>query len=125
MGYQNREKQREYQRRWMAERRAAYFADKCCAWCGATDELHLHHVDPSKKTSHNIWGWSEARRLEEIAKCIVLCCDCHQRAHAEARRVESELRYPCGTIQAFWRGCKCRPCMDARRDYERARKAAA
>lgn len=125
MPYRDRAAQREYQRRWCAERRAEFFGDKSCAWCGSTDALELHHADPNKKVSHAIWSWGRERRLNEIAKCVVICRACHQRAHAEARRVEAELRHPCGTRQAYQRGCRCDGCRAAQRDYHRARRAAA
>lgn len=120
MAYADRDKQREYQRQWVAKRRAAWFDTQHCAWCDSHDRLELHHVDPKKKVAHAIWSWSEQRRAAEIAKCIVLCQSCHDRAHAEARRIEAELTHPCGTIHAYWRGCKCAGCLAARREYKAA-----
>lgn len=113
-----RELQREYQRRWMAERRAAYFADKCCVKCGSTDELHIHHRDPADKVSNHIWSWSEARRLAELAKCDVLCRDCHQEHHAAERRRH-------GTVSRYRKGCRCDLCKRAKANAtagERARR---
>lgn len=72
------EAQREYQRKWKARRRADFFADKCCVRCGSTERLELDHKDPKLKISHNIWSWSKERREAEIAKCQVLCNECHQ-----------------------------------------------
>ena len=125
MPYQDKAAQREYQRRWVAQRRAEFLADKACAWCGSIDSLELHHADPNKKVSHAIWSWGRERRLNEIAKCVVICRSCHERAHAEARRVEAELRYPCGTVQSYKRGCRCDACRKGNRDYQRGRKRAA
>lgn len=124
MPYADREKQKAYQRRWVAARRAEFFADKACLWCGSTVLLELHHADPNKKVSHSIWSWGENRRLNEIEKCIVLCAECHDRAHSQARRVEAELRNGCGTYQAYKRGCRCDGCRAANRDYQRARASA-
>ncbi|HXH87408.1 MAG TPA: hypothetical protein VNI55_02225 [Gaiellaceae bacterium] len=112
----------------MARRRAIFFGPRKCAWCASREQLELHHLDPSRKENHAIWSWGEARREVEIAKCIVLCRPCHQRAHSEAKRVEAELRNPCGTRAAYDRGCKCDACRLAKREYNRAhpaRKAAA
>jgi hypothetical protein len=65
---------------------------KECARCGETDYrvLTLHHRDPSTKR------WSIKGRIqqdvtrqsidEEIAKCDVLCHNCHQLVHWEMRR---------------------------------------
>ena len=77
MGYTG-DKKREYQREWVAKRRATFFADKCCAYCGSTKNLELDHIDPSQKVSHSIWSWSESRRNEELAKCQALCEECHK-----------------------------------------------
>jgi hypothetical protein len=125
MPYADRDQQRKAQREWIARRRAEFFADKVCEWCGSALALELHHRDPSKKESHSIWSWSAIRRAAEIAKCLVLCEDCHKRAHAEARRVEAELRNPHGTYLRYKMGCHCAACRAANRDYQRARKAVA
>ena len=128
MPYKDPEAQKKYQREWCQKRRRAFFDTKECEWCGSTSSLELHHRDPSRKESHAIWSWTEARRQTEIAKCIVLCAGCHDRAHAEARRIEAELRNPCGTTAAYRRGCRCAACRRANADYSAelyARKRAA
>jgi len=73
---------REYARKWMAARRAAFFTGKTCADCGSKTDLRLHHIDPGQKIHHTIWSWSRDRREREIAKCIILCQRCHSRRHA-------------------------------------------
>lgn len=78
MPYADKEKQREYQRQWMANRRAEFFTGKACVQCDSTDRLELDHIDRQVKVSHNIWSWSRERREAEIAKCQVLCHDCHR-----------------------------------------------
>lgn len=122
MPYADRQAQREYQRRWIARRRAVFFKGKACAWCASTVALELHHRDPNLKLHHAIWSWGETRRQAEIAKCIILCDSCHERAHGEARRVEAELRNPCGTWQSYKRGCRCVACRAGNRDYLRELK---
>lgn len=119
MPYADASAQREYQRRWMTQRRAAFFHGKTCEWCQSKGPLELHHRDPSKKESHSIWSWGEKRRLTEIAKCIVLCVGCHRRAHSEVRKLESELRNPHGTVRRYWNGCRCEPCRESHRAYNR------
>ena len=107
MGYTDKEKQREYQRVWVAKRRQEFFSDKSCLDCGSTSRLELHHLDPKLKVSHKIWSWSEKRRLEEIAKCVILCYDCHKVRH-EAKH---------GTMSRYGKGywCKCLLCKEAKR----------
>lgn len=72
------ERKREYQREWLANRRANFFADKACVRCGSAEQLELDHIDPEQKVSHRIWSWSQERRDAEIAKCQVLCAECHK-----------------------------------------------
>ena len=78
MPYKDAAKQREYQRLYVARRRAEFFTDKHCAECGGTKMLEIDHVDASEKVSHKVWSWSASRRQAEQAKCQVLCADCHQ-----------------------------------------------
>lgn len=122
MPYKDPAQQREFQRQWAADRRALFFSEKRCEWCGSADDLQLHHRDPNKKVSHAIWSWGEPRRLSEIEKCMVLCRNCHQRAHGEARRLEAELRNPHGTYLRYKLGCRCDFCRRGNRDYQRARQ---
>lgn len=120
--------QREYQRAWVAARRAEWLRGHFCEWCNSGDDLHVHHRDPARKVSHNIWSWGEARRASELAKCVVLCRPCHQRAHSEARRLEAELRNPHGTVNRYKLGCACDSCREAntlRQREAKARRAAA
>lgn len=85
MPYRDRDTHRAYQRAWCARRRAGFLAGRCCAQCGAADELEFYHVDPATKLSHRIWGWSLARIEAELAKCVVLCDSCHNALHMTAR----------------------------------------
>lgn len=79
MPYKDPEAQREYQRQWIAARRAKWFEGKACIDCGGTDDLELDHRDPTQKVSHRIWSWSWERIEAEAAKCDVRCHDCHER----------------------------------------------
>lgn len=111
---------RTYARHWHARRRAAFFADKACADCGATDDLQLDHRDPVQKVHHNIWSWSRVRRAAEIAKCDVRCGDCHRERHAVERRRHGIKRYE--------KGCRCDVCRAAKSEsnarYRAAKEAA-
>ena len=76
-----REDKKRYQRAWIAQRRADWFAGKSCVECGSTENLCLHHVSRKNKLSHRIWSWAAERRNAEISKCAVLCEDCHRLHH--------------------------------------------
>lgn len=77
------EQQREYQRKWKKKRRTEWFEGKHCVVCGSTERLELDHIDPTTKIHHDVWSWSEKRRKVELAKCQVLCFQCHRdKTHA-------------------------------------------
>jgi hypothetical protein len=123
--YKDPTAKRTYQREWMRERRARILAGRTCEWCETADELEIHHRDPNSKVSHRIWSWSTERIASELGKCIVLCRSCHDRGHAQALRVEAELRNPHGTVNRYWLGCRCDPCRTARRERARLERFAA
>jgi len=104
-GLENQEKLREYRKKWYANNKKAakaavkqrkqeirvwfneYKATLKCAYCSETDPacLDFHHIDPSEKEI-NVpwavdWGWGVERIKREIAKCIVLCANCHRKNH--------------------------------------------
>lgn len=116
--------QREYQRQWIAARRAAWLAGKSCATCGATDNLEVDHIDPLKKVTHRVWSWSEKRRQAELAKCQVLCTSCHL-----DKTLTDRPKAECGTASKYRAGCRCDDCKAAQaqkmRDYRAARQRAA
>ncbi len=109
MPYKDPDAQREYVRKWVADRRASWFADKSCDECGATENLQLHHRDPVDKIAHSIWSWSWKRIEAEVAKCVVLCESCHREHHAVLRRRHGHKRYRAG--------CRCDICCAAKRAH--------
>jgi len=56
-----------------------------CIDCGLNEPLilHFHHRDPALKryTVASMLHYSETLVREEIAKCDVLCPNCHARRH--------------------------------------------
>lgn len=100
----DREKNRDYQRKWWNENREVqkarvranqevkkvWFknlkAGLQCELCGENHPatLDFHHLDPSKKSatiSMSYMNWSIEHIEEEIAKCQVLCSNCHRKLH--------------------------------------------
>lgn len=75
------EKRREYNRSWIKTRRDSYFKGKSCVGCGSTESLELDHIDPDTKIYQpsSLWGMSDLNpmKVAELAKCQVLCSDCH------------------------------------------------
>ncbi len=78
-----------YMRRFYAKRKLRLRdlkAGRRCRDCGNDDPrvLDFHHRDPSAKSfkiATKAWQVSEARLLEEVAKCDVLCANCHRIEH--------------------------------------------
>ena len=57
--------------------------DAGCAHCGYNAHhaaLEFNHLDPSKKLGNiaeHVTNWSWEKILDEVAKCEVLCSNCH------------------------------------------------
>jgi hypothetical protein len=70
---------------WYAELKAQL----SCSRCGENHPacIQFHHDDPTKKTlsiSDAIQRrWSTKRLATEIAKCTVICANCHFKLHAD------------------------------------------
>ena len=58
-----------------------------CTVCGydrTWNALELHHKDPNEKEFgvSRMWGMSEKKIEKEVAKCVLLCSNCHREVHA-------------------------------------------
>jgi hypothetical protein len=82
--YQNR-RQRRLREEWLK-------ANGPCKRCGATENLECDHIDRTTKDSHRIWSWSNARREAELAKCQVLCHECHLTKTMAENRIDPSYR---------------------------------
>jgi hypothetical protein len=120
MPFKIKDLQREYQRIWMAKRRAAWIesqGSKCCL-CESTERLEVDHIDRSKKTMNPAAIWSRKQSVQEIelANCQVLCHSCHKEKTRAERTI---LPATCGTYRSYKRGCRCQDCKDAYALYRR------
>lgn len=110
------EAQREYQRRWVTQRRADWIAENGpCVDCGGTDALEVDHVDPATKAMEPSAVWSRRRevRERELAKCVVRCERCHL-IRTSAQRAATPI--PHGTDAGYTkRKCRCGDCREAHR----------
>lgn len=122
MPYKNIKEQRDYQAKWMADRRADWIRNNGpCKRCGSWDNLEIDHIDRNIKISHRIWSWTEARRLNELAKCQVLCEKCHLVKSREFGDLPPERRH--GTYPMYRHsGCRCDPCRKAGSEYAKQLK---
>lgn len=105
MGYSDKKKQREYQRKWHQQNRKKRYSDRkerrlrnqlflaeCksrmgCRICGETHPgcLNFHHKDAERKTrklTEMAARYVSLETLEnEMEKCEVLCANCHRKLH--------------------------------------------
>lgn len=74
-----------FKKRW-AEGREILDAHKAggCVLCFETEltVLDFHHLSDKDVNVSTMLAMSRDRILKEIAKCIVLCANCHRRVHA-------------------------------------------
>lgn len=86
--YREKLQQRRHDcKEWWNEYKAAL---KCCR-CGESHPacLDFHHRDPNEKDGELAnainKGWSKERILLEVAKCEVVCSNCHRKHHWNER----------------------------------------
>ncbi len=66
-----------------------------CIRCGIADYrvLDYHHRDPGQKEIGLSWAWKQRigkqATLDEIAKCDLICANCHRILHWEERNAAS------------------------------------
>ena len=116
MSIKDIEQKRKFSREWVAKRRNDFFGDKYCEWCGSTEKLELHHVDPSTKKASVVWSWTEEKRLKELEKCIILCKKCHHDYHNEKNKTWTH-----GIASTYKKGCRCQPCREAQYRTQRTK----
>jgi ribosomal protein L44E len=82
----------EFRRRMKA--RAVSYMGNACAGCGRSGHqaiFDFHHLDPAEKkfgiTTDGIpRPWEKV--LAELAKCVMLCANCHREVHAGVRKLD-------------------------------------
>ncbi len=116
MPYRNKNKQREFNRNWIKQRRQVFFNGKICVKCGSESNLHLDHIDRKIKVSHRIWSWREERRNVEIAKCQILCTTCHK------FKTQSEFIKKHGIAAYNTKRCRCVICKGIMAEKTRRRR---
>lgn len=125
MGYAKRkpasEATRQHRIAKYARIRAEWFeANGPCQHCGSKERLECDHIDPELKVSHRIWSWGTDRRAAELAKCQVLCHECH-RIKTFGERVGTLVH---GTASGYeTHRCRCDKCREWRNSYNRAWRA--
>ncbi len=81
-------------RSWVSEQKES----EGCQVCGETNcsVLDFHHLDPSEKTmaitEMVTYGYGRERLSNEMAKCVVLCANCHRKEHGNRQDTNKSLR---------------------------------
>jgi hypothetical protein len=127
MPYKDPIRQRAYDREWRRKRRAEWVeANGPCAHCGGEDQLEVDHVNRADKTMEpaSIWGRRLEEREAELAKCQVLCHECHANKTASEREPAQEH----GTWYTWQeKKCRCEQCRfffnNYRRDWRRRKQS--
>lgn len=108
MGFKDKLKQNAAQLRYQQERRRQWIAENGpCRQCGTWERLEVDHIDPSTKVDSHIWSWTKARRDVELAKCQVLCFECHKQKTFPTRGTH-------GRERMYRLGCRCEACTKAK-----------
>ena len=124
MGYSDRNKQADFQNKWMHNRRDTWIASQggSCSNCGSGDRLEVDHVDRATKTmaAASIWSRAEKVRVIELALCQVLCYECHK------AKTRSEFIVMTHGTAAMYnkRACRCVECRGWNSDRVRRQRAA-
>lgn len=108
------DQKREYDRMRAASARAEWVASKggACFRCGSTDRIEIDHIDPSTKEYKiaTIWSRKKEIREYELAKCQLLCYNCHK----EKTIAETIKEMQHGTLSMYQsRKCRCDECRAA------------
>ena len=73
---------------WLIDLKRGLMCSRCATECHPA-VVDFHHPDPSKKevlgTGMGWSGWSKKRIQAEIAKCEIVCANCHRIIHWELR----------------------------------------
>jgi 5-methylcytosine-specific restriction endonuclease McrA len=91
---------------------------KCCK-CGSINNLQIDHIDPLTKSFTLSSGttFSKERWDAELAKCQLLCFECHKSKTLKERNFqEVKDKNIHGTISSY-RYCHCDVCKKARAEY--------
>ena len=73
-----------------------YKSNLKCSKCSETHPacLDFHHIDPSEKdmeVSRIIDMNNKKRIMDEVAKCVVLCSNCHRKLHYQNKEIAKSL----------------------------------
>lgn len=89
-----------------------------CKLCGSAERLEVDHINREDKSIHASLVWSRRAEVRdaELAKCQVLCYNCHRKKTNK----ENKVHRPCGDYVKYrHHGCRCSDCTLANTEYQR------
>ena len=89
-----------------------------CVKCGSTEKLQFDHIDPATKSftiGQKLVNTSLSRLREELAKCQLLCSECHRKKTLSDNGWDTERAH--GTLSKYTKE-KCR-CIECRNMWNR------
>ncbi len=117
---------REYLQKRRQERRKKFLMllGGECVECGSKKDLQYDHISPEDKKYNvsRLIDSNEAKIMEELEKCQLLCWDCHKKKTRE----NGEHAYPPARHGTIWmykdKKCRCDECKKAISDYYYSKK---
>lgn len=94
------------------QRRLDWIEENGPCSCGSTENLEVDHVDPSKKELEPSHIWTRRKEVQEkeLAKCQVLCYECHNQKTIAERSTATH------GMQSMYSKKKCR-CVECKRAH--------
>lgn len=139
MSIKNKEEYNAYMKEYMLKRyykRRTMVIEKLggvCSVCGSNDRLEIDHIDHTNKgfdLGKAFTSMSESRLFEEVAKCQLLCYECHKLKTRKdlAEKFDQREFWEHGTLAGYsHHKCRCNGCKTVwnqyTRDYKRKKKA--
>lgn len=89
-----------------------------CSKCGEKERLQFDHIDPATKykTIAQLWRASDTLFEAEVAKCQLLCEDCHK---TKTRDEQGQSERQHGNEAMYGFGCRCTTCKAGHAEYRR------
>jgi hypothetical protein len=90
MPYKNKDKQKEFQRKWMATKREEVLKNKVCLECGTNESLVFVNIkNGGKKFSLSY----SIKNLNEKINSAIILCDFHYTLYNKKRKKESSTKH--------------------------------
>lgn len=118
MPYKDKEKQKTYQREWVAWKRAVWIDQNGpCVVCNSEEKLEVDHIDPRQKSMSVSTMWTRRKEVieAELSKCQVLCVDCHKEKTKQQHEEKTLKTHNPATM--YGKGCRCDSCRGWKQEH--------